>query len=83
MWRQEKRFAEDESGLELVEWSVLMALLVVSLVAVIGDLGGSVGRAFGNVQSAMADEAFVPPGHGGEVPGNPPDHANAGGNSNP
>ena len=49
-----KRFFPDESGLELVEYAIMTALIVVTLVLAIGALATSVSGRFGEVEGAVS-----------------------------
>ncbi len=48
-----KRFVKDESGLELVEYAVMTALIVGALVVAIGLLTGAISTRFGAVQTTI------------------------------
>ena len=49
-----KRFFPDESGLELVEYAIMTALIVVTLVLAIGALSSSVSGRFGEVKGVIS-----------------------------
>ncbi len=48
-----KRFLRDESGLELVEYAVMTALIVAALVTAITVLSGSISGRFGEVKTTI------------------------------
>lgn len=48
-----QRFASDESGLELVEYAVMTALIVAVLVTAIGLLSGAIEERFGEVETVI------------------------------
>ncbi|HOB74709.1 MAG TPA: Flp family type IVb pilin [Phycisphaerae bacterium] len=52
-----KKFWNDESGLETVEWAVLAALILTGTIAAIGLLGENVQAAFERLQAATSDGA--------------------------
>ena len=45
-------FLKDQRGLETVEWAVLAALIVATLVTVVGGLGANVVAKFTQLQTA-------------------------------
>lgn len=47
------RFFKDDSGLETVEYAVMTALVVATLVAAIGFLVGAIEGRFGEVQAVI------------------------------
>lgn len=47
-----RAFLNDQRGLETVEWAVLAALIVATLVTVISGLGSNVLTKFTNLQNA-------------------------------
>lgn len=49
-----KRFARDERGATLVEYSVLIALVTAALIVTINLLGDNIQAAFNRVQAALA-----------------------------
>jgi pilus assembly protein Flp/PilA len=49
-----KRFARDERGATLVEYSVLIALVTAALIVTINLLGDNIQTAFARVQAALA-----------------------------
>jgi pilus assembly protein Flp/PilA len=48
------RFFRDEDGLELSEYAVMGALIIVALVGVIGLLGGAISTAFTTLTTNIA-----------------------------
>ena len=49
-----KRFARDERGATLIEYSVLIALVTAALIVTINLLGDNIQAAFARVQAALA-----------------------------
>jgi len=49
-----KRFLKDEQGLELSEYAVMAALIIVALVTIITLLGTTIGTAFSNLTNTIA-----------------------------
>lgn len=47
-----KQFVREDRGMETVEWAVLAALIVGSLVTVVTALGGNILNAFTNLKNA-------------------------------
>ncbi len=50
-----KRFLKDEKGLETVEWTIMAALIILGLVALITSLQGEIGNVFSGLQQELAD----------------------------
>ncbi len=48
-----KRFIRDEAGLELSEYAIMVALIVIVLLAAISFLSGAIGRAFSRTASVI------------------------------
>jgi pilus assembly protein Flp/PilA len=48
-----KRFWNDEQGLELSEYAVMAALIIVALIVIITALSTSIGNAFTNLTSTI------------------------------
>jgi pilus assembly protein Flp/PilA len=48
-----KKFVSDESGLELVEYAVMTALIVAALVTAITLLSGAISGRFGEVETVI------------------------------
>ncbi len=52
-----KRFWNDEQGLELSEYAIMAALIVVALLTIIGTLSGAIGDAFTALTNAIKGSA--------------------------
>jgi Flp pilus assembly pilin Flp len=48
-----RRFWRDEKGLETVEWTVLAALIILGIVALVVGLQGEIGGVFSGLQTEM------------------------------
>ena len=48
-----KKFISDESGLELVEYAVMTALIVAAIVIAITTLSGTIGARFDDVETTI------------------------------
>ena len=48
-----KRFVRDEAGLELSEYAIMVALIVIVLLAAIGFLSSAIGNAFSRTASVI------------------------------
>lgn len=48
-----KRFMQDDQGLETVEYAVMTALIVATLVTALGTLAGAIEGRFGEVESVV------------------------------
>lgn len=55
-----KRFARDERGATLVEYSVLVGLVTVALVGAIGLMGGQIQIAFDRIVAVLTTANTVP-----------------------
>ncbi|MEX2673779.1 MAG: Flp family type IVb pilin [Phycisphaeraceae bacterium] len=55
-----KRFVKEEEGLELVEYAIMAALLVVGLVAAITGLGTSISDKFTDIGTEIDDAGTTP-----------------------
>lgn len=53
-----KRFCHDEGGLELTEYAIMLALIVVGLLTVIGLLSGKIEAAFQAVVNMFTSEGL-------------------------
>jgi Flp pilus assembly pilin Flp len=54
MLKLAKRFWNDEQGLELSEYAVMAALIIVALFVVIGTLRDAIGGAFSTLASTIS-----------------------------
>lgn len=59
--RTVRNFIKDEDGLELVEYAVMTALIVVALVLAIQALSGAIQGRFGNVTGTIEGIETAPP----------------------
>ena len=48
-----KRFAKDESGATAIEYGLIAASISVAIIAVVGQVGGSLNNTFTAVQKAL------------------------------
>ncbi|MHC4258856.1 MAG: Flp family type IVb pilin [Planctomycetota bacterium] len=48
-----KRFLKDEKGLETVEWTILAALIILGVVALVGSLQTEIGNVFTGLATEM------------------------------
>ncbi len=55
-----KRFRNDEAGLELSEYAIMAALIVVALLVIIEGLSGAIGGAFTALTTAIEGPAAPP-----------------------
>ena len=54
LWKNVRRFASDDRGLETVEYAVMTALIVAALVTAIGLLTGAISGRFTSVSNTVS-----------------------------
>jgi pilus assembly protein Flp/PilA len=54
MWVSVARFLRDESGPTAVEYAVMLALVLMSIIAAISTFGGAAGAMFGNIDTQFS-----------------------------
>ena len=54
LWKNLRRFASDDRGLETVEYAVMTALIVAALVTAIGLLSGAISGRFTSVSNTVS-----------------------------
>ncbi len=64
MFNRVARFLRDESGPTAVEYAVMLALILVSVMGAIGIVGNQTGGMWGNIDSEFNAHGF------GQPPGN-------------
>ena len=50
-----KRFIRDERGLETIEYSVIAAIIVIGIVALLVSLKGEIGNIFGSLKNELVN----------------------------
>ena len=54
------KFLKDEDGLELTEYAVIGAIIVVATIAIIVTLSGQITDAFGRISGALTTGGIAP-----------------------
>lgn len=61
-----KQFLKDESGQDIVEYSLLLVLIGAVAVLILTGMGTSIGSIFGKIKNSLDNaNAAIPPGGGG------------------
>ena len=48
-----KRFKRDEDGASLIEYTVLLAILLIAVIVIIGAVGGWINNTWSNLNAAL------------------------------
>jgi Flp pilus assembly pilin Flp len=56
-----KRFLKDERGLEFVEWTILAALIILGIVALLANLQTEIGNVFDGLVTEMQQSQSTTP----------------------